>query len=38
MFAYVDGSIRVVVMTANLREEDWTNLTQGYEKLTIIDC
>lgn len=29
MFAYADGSIRIVVMTANLREEDWTNLTQG---------
>lgn len=29
MFAYADGSLRVVVMTANLREEDWTNLTQG---------
>ncbi|XP_050443691.1 probable tyrosyl-DNA phosphodiesterase [Adelges cooleyi] len=29
MFAYSDGSVRVVVMTANLREEDWTNLTQG---------
>ncbi|XP_050548767.1 probable tyrosyl-DNA phosphodiesterase isoform X2 [Daktulosphaira vitifoliae] len=29
MFLYSDGSIRIVVMTANLREEDWTNLTQG---------
>lgn len=29
MFAYTDGSVRVVVMTANLRDEDWTNLTQG---------
>lgn len=29
LFAYADGSVRVVVMTANLREEDWTNLTQG---------
>lgn len=29
IFAYKDGSIRIVVMTANLREEDWTDLTQG---------
>lgn len=29
MFAYNDGSVRVVVMTANLRENDWINLTQG---------
>ncbi|CAH1738102.1 unnamed protein product [Aphis gossypii] len=29
MFAYADGSLRVVVMSANLREDDWTKFTQG---------
>lgn len=29
MFSYADGSVRVVVMTANLCETDWTNLAQG---------
>lgn len=29
MFAYADGSLRVVVMSANLREEDWNRYTQG---------
>ncbi|VVC44674.1 Tyrosyl-DNA phosphodiesterase I,Tyrosyl-DNA phosphodiesterase C-terminal domain [Cinara cedri] len=29
IFSYNDGSIRIVVMTANLREADWLNLTQG---------
>ncbi|XP_025200386.1 probable tyrosyl-DNA phosphodiesterase [Melanaphis sacchari] len=29
MFAYADGSLRVVVMSANLCEDDWTRFTQG---------
>uniref|UniRef100_A0A2S2N9H3 Putative tyrosyl-DNA phosphodiesterase n=2 Tax=Schizaphis graminum TaxID=13262 RepID=A0A2S2N9H3_SCHGA len=29
LFAYADGSLRVVVMTANLCEDDWTKYTQG---------
>lgn len=29
MFAYADGSIRIVVMTANLREVEFMNITQG---------
>lgn len=29
MFAYADGSLRVVVMSANLCEDNWTKLTQG---------
>lgn len=36
MFAYTDGSVRIVVMTANLREEDWTNLTQGLERKLLL--
>ncbi|XP_022164790.1 probable tyrosyl-DNA phosphodiesterase [Myzus persicae] len=29
MFAYADGSLRVVVMSANLTEDDWTKYAQG---------
>ncbi|XP_015371889.1 PREDICTED: probable tyrosyl-DNA phosphodiesterase, partial [Diuraphis noxia] len=29
MFAYADGSLRVIVMSANLCEDDWTKFTQG---------
>lgn len=29
LLAYKDGSMRVVVMTANLYEDDWENRTQG---------
>ncbi|XP_025195114.1 probable tyrosyl-DNA phosphodiesterase [Melanaphis sacchari] len=29
IFAYADGSLRVVVMSANLCEDDWTKFTQG---------
>ncbi|XP_060864486.1 probable tyrosyl-DNA phosphodiesterase [Metopolophium dirhodum] len=29
MFAYADGSLRVVVMSANLCEDDWTKYAQG---------
>jgi hypothetical protein len=29
MFAYADGSIRIVVMTGNLREVEFMNMTQG---------
>jgi hypothetical protein len=29
MFAYSDGSIRIVVMTGNLRKFEFTNITQG---------
>ncbi|XP_025411101.1 probable tyrosyl-DNA phosphodiesterase isoform X2 [Sipha flava] len=30
MFAYSDGSIRIVVMTGNLRKFEFTNITQGF--------
>lgn len=29
LLGYVDGSMRVVVSTANLYEDDWHNRTQG---------
>lgn len=29
MIAYTDGSLRVVVMSANLCEDDWTKFNQG---------
>lgn len=29
LFAYTDGSMRVVISTANLYEDDWDNRTQG---------
>lgn len=30
LLGYKDGSMRVVVSTANLYEDDWENRTQGY--------